>query len=68
MIMEKFYGKKLQTWTKKPLKKEEGVRYYDGKGGSFELNQGYKNPKDDIHGNPYLKVTIGSEIVHIPLK
>ena len=66
--VEKFLDKKLQTWTKKPLKKGEGVRYYDGKGGSFELNQGYKNPKDDIHGNPYLKVTIGSEIVHIPLK
>lgn len=44
------------------------MRYYDGKGGSFELNQGYKNPKDDIRGNPYLKVTIGSEIVHFPLK
>lgn len=44
------------------------MRYYNGKGGSFELNKGYKNPKDDIHGNPYLKVTIGSEIVHIPLK
>lgn len=68
MIMEKFYGKELQSWTKKPLKKGEGVRYYDGKGGSFELNQGYKNPKDDIHGNPYLKVTIGSEKVRIQLK
>ena len=68
MIMEKFYGKKLQTWTKKPLKKEEGVRYYDGKGGSFELNNGYANPKDDIHGNPYLKATVGSEKVRIPLK
>ena len=68
MIMEKFYGKELQTWTKELLKKGEGVRYYDGKGGSFELNQGYKNPKDDIHRNPYLKVTIVSEIVHIPLK
>ena len=66
--VEKFLDKKLQNWTKKPLKKGEGVRYYDGKGGSFELNQGYKNPKDDIHGNPYLKVTVGSEIVHIPLK
>ena len=54
--MEKFYGKELQSWTKKPLKKGEGVRYYDGKGGSFELNQGYKNPKDDIHGSPYSKM------------
>ena len=44
------------------------MRYYDGKGGSFELNQGYKNPKDDIHGNPYLKATVGSEKVRIPLK
>lgn len=68
MIVEKFYGKELQTWTKKPLKKGEGVRYYDGKGGSFELNKGYANPKDDIHGNPYLKATVGSEKVRIPLK
>lgn len=68
MIMEKFYGKELQTWTNEPLKKGEGVRYYDGKGGSFELNQGYKNPKDDIHGSPYLKTTVGSEKVRIPLK
>lgn len=42
MIMEKFYGKELQSWTKKPLKKGEGVRYYDGKGGSFELNKDIK--------------------------
>ena len=66
--VEKFLDKELQGWTKEALKKGDGVRYYDGKGGSFELNKGYANPKDDIHGNPYLKVTVGSEIVHIPLK
>ncbi|WP_258030684.1 hypothetical protein [Campylobacter concisus] len=40
------------------------MRYYDG----IELNQGYKNPKDDIHGSPYLKTTVGSQKVRIPLK
>ena len=64
MIMEKFYGKELQRCTKEQLKKGEGVRYYDG----IELNQGYKNPKDDIHGSPYLKTTVGSQKVRIPLK
>ena len=48
--------------------KKEKVWDYDGKGGSFELNQGYKNPKGDIHGNPYLEATVGSEKVRIPLK
>ena len=66
--VEKFLDKELQGWTKKPLRDGNGIRYYNGKGGSFELNKGYKNPKDDIHGNPYLKVTIGSEKVRIQLK
>ena len=66
--VEKFLDKELQGWTKEALKKGDGVRYYDGKGGSFELNKGYANPKDDIHGNPYLKATVGSEKVRIPLK
>ncbi|WP_012001137.1 hemagglutinin repeat-containing protein [Campylobacter concisus] len=66
--VEKFLDKELQGWTKEALKKGDGVRYTNGKGGSFELNKGYANPKDDIHGNPYLKATVGSEKVRIPLK
>ena len=38
MIMEKFYGKELQSWTKEPLKKGEGVRYYEPSENGSEAN------------------------------
>jgi hypothetical protein len=44
------------------------VRYFDGKGNSWQLNYGYENASDAIHGGPYLKTTINGEIVRIPLK
>lgn len=37
------------------------------KGNSFQLNNGYDNFTDPIHGGPYLKDTVGSEKLHIPL-
>ena len=70
--VEQYLDNKLQGWTKEPLKKGEGIRYYDGKGGSFEINQGYAKHMDDVHGGPYLKVSVkgkaGNEKIRIPLK
>jgi len=65
--VEKYLDKTLKGFTKKPLKKGEGFRYYDGKGNSYQINYGYKNARDEVHGGPYFKATIGSEIIRIPL-
>lgn len=48
-------------WTKAPLGKGDGVRYYDGKGGSVSLNRGYPEGLkggggDAVHKGPYVKV------------
>ncbi|WP_417358297.1 hypothetical protein, partial [Gallaecimonas pentaromativorans] len=53
-------------WTKKPLKDGNGIRYFDGKGNSFQINRGYDGGKD-MHGGPYIKLTQGNEKVRIPL-
>lgn len=56
------------------IKKGTGVRYYKPNGGgkSYQLNYGYDKPiangADSIHIKPYLKTTVGSEKIHIPLK
>ncbi|MEM7617627.1 MAG: hypothetical protein AAF195_04525, partial [Pseudomonadota bacterium] len=57
-------------WTKKPLKKGEGVRYYNDKGGSFEINRGYPNSAggNKLHKGPYIKTTVGNKKVWIPLE
>jgi LXG domain of WXG superfamily len=65
--VEKYLDKTLKGYTKKPLKKGEGFRYYDGKGNSYQINYGYKNASDAVHGGPYFKATIGNEIIRIPL-
>lgn len=59
-----------QGWKKEPLKKGDGVRYTDGKGGSFEINRGYPNVTrgDNLHKGPYVKTTIGNRKVWVPLK
>jgi hypothetical protein len=44
-------------WLKEPLRKGEGVRYTDGKGGSFQINRGYEKTMDDMHRGPYIKYT-----------
>lgn len=71
--VEKIADKELlaQGWKKEPLRDGNGVRYYDGKGGSFEINKtGY--PKsvggDKTHKGPYIKTTVGSIKVREPLK
>lgn len=40
----------LKDYTKAPLKRGDGVRYFDGKGNSWQINHGYKNATDSIHG------------------
>lgn len=65
--VEKYLDHTLEGFTKSPLKKGEGVRYFDGKGNSYQLNYGYENASNSIHGGPYLKTTRGSEIIRIPL-
>lgn len=54
-------------WTKAPLKDGNGVRYFDGKGNSFQLNKGYEGGKE-MHGGPYIKTTLGNQTIRIPLK
>ncbi|MEG0346346.1 MAG: hypothetical protein RR546_07765, partial [Erysipelotrichaceae bacterium] len=66
--VESYLDDVLSGFEKKPLKKGEGIRYYDGKGNSWQLNYGYENAVDAVHGNPYLKTTINGEIVRVPLK
>ena len=66
--VEKYLDEELKGYTKSPLKRGDGVRYFDGKGNSWQLNYGYENASDAIHGGPYLKTTINGEIVRIPLK
>jgi hypothetical protein len=65
--VEAYLDDALKNFTKAPLKKGEGVRYFDGKGNSWQLNYGYKNATDRIHGAPYLKTTINGKIIRIPL-
>ena len=66
--VEAFLDNELQGYRKAPLKRGDGVRYYDGKGNSWQLNYGYENATDNIHGKPYLKTTYNGEIVRIPLQ
>lgn len=49
-------------WTRAPLKDRNGIRYYDGKGNTFQLNNGYPCGKD-MHGGPYIKTTQGNQTV-----
>lgn len=65
--VEKYLDDTLEGFTKSQLKKGEGVRYFDGKGNSYQLNYGYENASDSIHAGPYLKTTSGNEIIRIPL-
>ena len=66
--VESYLDDALNGFEKKPLKSGEGVRYFDGKGNSWQLNYGYENAADAIHGSPYLKTTVNGEIIRIPLK
>ncbi|WP_174020585.1 hypothetical protein G6L89_009285 [Agrobacterium fabrum] len=61
---EKILDKELRDeagWTKAPLSKGDGVRYYDGKGGAVSLNRGYPEGLkggggDALHQGPYVKI------------
>lgn len=66
--VESYLDDMLSGYTKRPLKKGEGIRYFDGKGNSWQLNYGYENATDAVHGGPYLKTTTNEGIIRIPLK
>lgn len=66
--VENYLDKNLKEYTKAPLKKGSGVRYFDGKGNSWQLNYGYKNATDTIHSGAYLKTTINGKIIRVSLK
>ncbi len=65
--VEAFLDNELQGYRKAPLKRGDGVRYYDGKGNSWQLNYGYENATD-IYMEAILKTTYNGEIVRIPLQ
>ena len=65
--VERYLDETLEGYTKAPLKRGDGVRYYDGKGKSWQLNYGYVDATDEIHSGPYLKATVGEGTVRIPL-
>ncbi|MCW6683155.1 pre-toxin TG domain-containing protein, partial [Aerococcaceae bacterium NML160702] len=65
--VEKYLDQTLEGYTKAPLKKGEGIRYFDGKGNSWQLNRGYANASDSIHAGNYLKTTQNGQVIRIPL-
>ncbi|MGC6767123.1 hypothetical protein [Enterococcus sp. LJL51] len=65
--VESYLDKELSEFTKAPLKRGEGVRYFDGKGNSWQLNYGYENATDIVHSASYLKTTVNAKIMRIPL-
>lgn len=66
--VQRYLDEILKGYTKSPLKRGNGVRYYDGRGNSWQINQGYPNSTDSIHGGPYLKTTYRGKIIRIPLR
>jgi len=71
-LKDKTLGKGKHPFEKDVLGDGNGVRYYTKSGQNFELNYGYDKTiyggGDGIHQGPYLKTTVGSKVVHIPLK
>jgi hypothetical protein len=65
--VEQFLDQYLKGFKKSPLKRGDGVRYYDGRGNSWQLNNGYSNASDTLHGGPYLKTTYNGKVIRIPL-
>lgn len=72
---EKYLDKELRDdagWNKDALKDGNGVRYYDGKGNSVQLNKGYPEGLqggggDATHAGPYAKISQGGSISRIIL-
>ncbi|TLG76695.1 hypothetical protein [Culicoidibacter larvae] len=58
-----------QGWEKTPLNDGNGVKYLNGKGGSYQLNFGYGQNTwgDGAHAGPYLKISGYGPIVRIQL-
>lgn len=54
-------------WTKGPVKKGVGTRWYDGKGNSFTIE---RQPQvgGDLHSGWYLKVARAGKIIRVPLE
>lgn len=65
--VEQFLDQYLKGFKKSTLKRGDGVRYYDGRGNSWQLNNGYSNASDTLHGGPYLKTTYNGKVIRIPL-
>ena len=67
--VEKIADKELLSkgWKKEPLRDGNGVRYTNGKGGSFQINNGYQNGRNH-HAGPYIKSTVGHKKISVPLK
>jgi hypothetical protein len=54
-------------WTKDTLNDGNGVRYYDGKGNSIQINNGYPDGGGDlVHQGPYVKISPG--LIRVPLQ
>lgn len=72
---ENYLDKELRDnadWTKDVLRDGNGVRYFDGRGNSVQLNQGYLEGLkggggDGLHLEPYAKISQGT-ITRIPLR
>ena len=66
---EAILDKELKGWTKGPIKKGDGVRYYDGKGNSIQLNRGYPDDPwaDTMHEGPYAKISRNGQKTRIML-
>lgn len=70
--VEEYLDKELvdgKGWEKKPLKDGNGVRYLDGKGNSYQLNNGYGSNGwgDGIHNGPYIKISQNGQITRYSL-
>ena len=58
------------TWTEKPLKKGDGVRFLNPKrpGESVSLEDGWPGHPDPLHSGPYVKISRDGVIERIPLR
>jgi len=60
-------GLKPELWTRAPLKKGEGTRWFDGQGRSFTVER-QSRVGGKLHQGWYLKVANKGRIVRIPLE
>jgi len=55
-----------ERWTRAPLKKGEGTRWYDGRGRSIAIER-QPQVNDALHQGWYLKVANNGKIDRVPL-